>query len=149
MFIDRHLSHQSRESLRYGLIGGLASIPFSLGFYWLSGMGNQFTGNMVVLGGVLAGYLAKRGSARASNAGIYAGVIGGLPLLVWSLALLLGIPDGFVRVWQSDLVLEALFFLTAGLAFLLFYMIAGLLGGLLGGWLSKKIDKRRTNSVGI
>lgn len=148
MFADRRLSDQSRKSVKYGLIGGLASIPFSLGLYWQSGMGTQFTANMVVLGGVLAGFLAKRGSARASNAGICAGVIGGIPILIWNQALLLGIPDGFVRVWWSAPVLEVLFSLTVVLAFLLFFMIAGLIGGLLGGWLLKKVDRRRTRSVG-
>jgi len=145
---NSRLSDKLTPTWRYALIGGLASIPFSLGLYWLSGMGSEFSGGMVFFGGVLAGYLAKRGSARASSAGIRAGMIGGLPSLVWGLTTLLGVPAGFVRIW-SDPLLEAVFLLFVSVALLGASIVAGLLGGMIGGWLSKKVDRRGTPSAGI
>ena len=132
---------------KYALIGGLASIPCSLGLYWLSGAGNEFSGNMVLFGGVLAGYLARRDSTRASSAGLRAGVVGGLPSLVWGISTLLGISDGFVMVW-SDPLLEAVFLLFVGGALLGASVLVGLLGGMVGGWLSRRVERRGTPGVG-
>jgi hypothetical protein len=73
------------ETWRYALIGGIISIPLSLGLYWSSCMGNDFSLNMVAVGGLLSGYLAKRNSVDAKPAGIRAGLIGALPGLAWIL----------------------------------------------------------------
>lgn len=132
---------------KYALIGGLTSVPLTFGLYWLSGMGSEFSMNMVFFGGVLAGYLAKRNSAQARSAGIRAGVIGGLPIVVWALATLLGISDGSMMVWSAPLP-EAVFLIFVGLVLLGISAIAGVLGGILGGWLSKKIGPRRTPGIG-
>lgn len=67
------------------LVGGVASLPLTLGLYWSSGAGNEFSLNAVVLGGLLAGYLATGRGADATVAGGRAGLIGGLPA-VWVLA---------------------------------------------------------------
>ncbi|MFC6977144.1 DUF5518 domain-containing protein [Halomicroarcula sp. GCM10025709] len=45
---------------KYALIGGVATLPFTIGFYWQSRMGSEFSLNMVFWGGLLAGYLAAR-----------------------------------------------------------------------------------------
>ncbi|MEF8781550.1 MAG: DUF5518 domain-containing protein [Haloarculaceae archaeon] len=84
------------ETWRYGLVGGLVSIPLTGGLYWLSGAGNELSFNMVVLGGVLAGYLAPP-AVDSTAAGIRAGVIGSLPGL-WLLGHVLA--DG-VGAWLA------------------------------------------------
>ena len=109
-------------------------------------MGNYLSMNMVLLGGVLAGFLAKNGSVSARSAGISAGVIGGLPIVIWGLSTLLGIPDGSLMVWSSP-VLEAAFLIFFGLVILLMSALAGLIGGMIGGWLSKKFGTQKSPSV--
>lgn len=75
---------------KYALIGGLISLPFTIGLYWLSGMGSEFSLNIVFFGGILAGYLASTAATEtvASSVGFRAGVVGGLPGL-WLLVDLL------------------------------------------------------------
>lgn len=143
---NTHPSHQFRETWKYALIGGLISIPFTFGLYWLSGMGNYLSMNMVLVGGVLAGYLAKNGSVSARSAGIRAGVIGGLPIVVWGLFTLLGIPDDSLVVWSAP-VLEGAFLMLFGFVILGMSALTGVIGGIIGGWLSKKFGTQRAPSV--
>ena len=146
MTSNLNLSRQSKETWKYAFIGGLISIPFTFGFYWWSGMGNYLSLNMILLGGVLAGFLAKNGSVSARSAGLSAGVVGGLPIVVWGLSTLLGIPDSPLVVWSSPL-LEAAFLIFFGLVILLMSALAGLIGGIIGGWLSKKFGTQRSLSI--
>ena len=109
-------------------------------------MGNYLSMNMILLGGVLAGFLAKNSSLSARSAGISSGVIGGLPVVVWGVSTLIGIPDGSLTVWSSP-VLEAAFLIFVGFVLLGMAALAGLIGGMIGGWLSKKFGTQRTPSV--
>ena len=146
MTSNTYLSRQSKETWKYAFIGGIISIPFTFGLYWWSGMGNYLSMNMILLGGVLAGFLAKNSSLSARSAGISSGVIGGLPVVVWGLSTLIGIPDGSLTVWSSP-VLEAAFLIFIGFVLLGMAALAGLIGGMIGGWLSKKFGTQRTPSV--
>ena len=83
--MSRQVSGFVAETWQYALVGGVVSIPLSLGLYWYSGMGSDFSLNMIVVGGLLAGYLAKRNSVDAKPAGLRAGLIGALPGLAWML----------------------------------------------------------------
>lgn len=126
------------ETWKYALIGGVVSIPLSLGLYWYSGMGNDFSLNMVVVGGVLAGYLAKRNSADAKPAGLRAGLIGALPGLAWMLP---QITRNVAAGWSllPIAVFSALFTVTIfGIG-----ALAGVIGGAVGGWLFKKKEAQR------
>ena len=109
-------------------------------------MGNYLSLNMILLGGILAGFLAKNGSVSARNAGISAGVIGGLPIVVWGLSTLIGIPDGSLIVWSAP-ILEAVFLIFVGFVILGMSALAGLIGGMIGGWLSKKLGTQKTPNV--
>lgn len=146
MISNTHLSRQSKETWKYAFIGGLISIPFTFGLYWWSGMGNYLSLNMILLGGILAGFLAKNGSVSARSAGISAGVIGGLPIAVWALSALIGIPDGPLIVWSAP-ILEAVFLIFVGFVILGMSALAGLIGGMIGGWLSKKLGTQKTPNV--
>lgn len=143
----RSSPRQSREAWKYGLIGGVASIPLTIGLYWLSGMGNEFSSSMVFFGGILAGYLAKRSSTEAGSAGIRGGVVGGLPGLAWILPALSDTAAGFDGVWSSPL-LASVFVVSFGLVVLAISGLVGLIGGKIGGWLSGVIDRQQTSGVG-
>jgi len=137
------------ETWKYALIGGIVSLPLTIGLYWLSGMGSEVSLNMVFWGGLLAGYLASAAATEtdASSVGFRAGVVGGLPGL-WLIVDLLeaaiawGSPLWFRIVAVSML---AVGFTTVLLGFSGF---VGLLGAKVGGWLAKKIGTQRTPSVG-
>ncbi|MFC7193591.1 DUF5518 domain-containing protein [Halosimplex aquaticum] len=68
---------------QYALVGGVVSMPLTLAAYWSSGASDHFSFNMVVVGGLIAGFLARRYSADVSAASVRAGVIGGLAGYVW------------------------------------------------------------------
>lgn len=125
------------ETWRCALLGGVASIPLTVGLYWLSGAGNELSLNMVFVGGLLAGVLAQRRSGDVGSAGFRAGVVGGLPGL-WILAGILEMaatvsgPLAF-RVVAGLLVagtFAAVMATAAG--------VAGFLGAKVGAWLAAK-----------
>jgi hypothetical protein len=136
------------ETWKYALIGGIASLPLTIGLYWLSGMGSEVSLNMVFWGGLFAGYLASTAATEtdASSVGFRAGVVGGLPGL-WLLVDLLetaitwGSPLWFRVVAVSML---AVGFTTVLLGFAGF---VGLIGAKVGGWLAKKTGAQRTPPV--
>lgn len=67
------------DAWRYGLLGGLVSLPFMTASYWQTG--SELSLGPVVFGGLLAGYLAKRGTGTSRGVGYRAGAIGALPTL--------------------------------------------------------------------
>jgi len=138
---------RSSESWQYALIGGLSSIPFTIALYWLSGLGQELSLNMVVVGGLLTGYLAKRGGANVDRAGFRAGLIGAVPalwLLFDGLRAAVEVPGtGPFRIGAVTLsILIALFVFAVG-------GIAGLIGAKIGGWLAKKTGHRRAPLAGV
>lgn len=144
----RTTSGRLTDTWRYALVGGLSSIPLTLGLYWLSGAGNELSFNMVFFGGLLAGYLAETGPEDVGSAavGLRAGVVGGLPGL-WMLARL---------VWVGATLTGPLWFRVVGTGFIavtfaLFAVglaaLIGLIGATVGGWLVKKIGNQSTPRV--
>jgi hypothetical protein len=137
------------ETWKYALIGGLVSLPFTIGLYWQSGMENELSLNMVFFGGLLAGYLASAAATEtnSSSVGFRAGVVGGLPGL-WLVAELL---DAAIA-WSSPLWFRvvAVSMLAVGFTTVLlgFAGLVGLLGAKAGGWLAKKTGAYRTPPVG-
>jgi hypothetical protein len=137
------------ETWKYALIGGIASIPPTIGLYWQSGMGSEFSLNTVFFGGLFAGYLASTAATETdgSSVGFRAGVVGGLPGL-WLLVDLLeaaitwGSPFWF-RVVAVSMLAVGFTIVLLGVAGLV-----GLLGAKVGGWLAKKTGTQRTPSVG-
>ena len=137
------------ETWKYALIGGIASLPLTIGLYWQSGMGSEFSLNMVFFGGLLAGYLASAAAAETdvSSVGFRAGTVGGLPGL-W---LLIDLLEAAIA-WGSPLWFRvvAVSLLAVGFTAVLlgFAGFVGLLGAKVGGWLAKKTGVRRTPPVG-
>lgn len=138
------------ETWKYALIGGIASLPLTIGLYWQSGMGSEFSLNMVFFGGVLAGYLASAPASETdcSSVGFRAGVIGGLPGL-W---LLVDLAEAAIA-WSSPLLfrIAAVSLLAIGFTTLLlgFAGLVGLIGAKVGGWLATKTGMQRIPIVGI
>lgn len=121
---------------RYALIGGLGSIPLTLGLYWLSGMGNELSLNMVLVGGLVAGYLAKREDVDIGSVGLRAGVIGVLPGL-WFLVDTAMAAVGVAEPIQVQAIAIALM-VGVSVVILLVGGIAGIIGAKIGAWLATK-----------
>lgn len=140
---SRPSSLRIAETWRYALVGGLVSIPLTGGLYWLSGAGNELSFNAVLLGGLLAGYLATRAPTAVDStaAGIRAGVIGGLPGLwllgdVLAAATALTGPTWF-RVTGIGMVVVAFSGFVFGLG-----ALAGGVGAVVGAWLARRVGHR-------
>lgn len=127
------------EKWRYGLIGGVASIPFTMATYWQTGSNISLT--PVFFGGLLAGYLAKRRLGKGHGVGARAGLIGGLPIL-WMLIDLLpfivGLPNPTWFAIVSVLAALGTAVLGFGLA-----ALCGEIGGRIGSWLSGRNGRER------
>lgn len=141
-----NLRRRFDSSWKYGLVGGLVSIPLTIiSSTWVGTMLNQpATG--ILLGAMLAGYLAASASRQAANAGVLAGLVGGVPASVWAVGWLVGLPDGPIVVWSNPLS-ELLFLLLVTAALIAFSVGVGAVGGIFGGWFSKKIYPRSEHGV--
>jgi hypothetical protein len=137
------------ETWKYALVGGIASIPLTIGLYWQSGMGSEFSLNMVFFGGLFAGYLVSAAATETdgSSVGFRAGVVGGLPGL-W---LLVDLLEAAVA-WSSPLWFRVVATSTLAVGFatilLAFAGFVGFLGAKVGGWLARKTGAQRTPSLG-
>jgi cell shape-determining protein MreD len=131
------------ERWTYALIGGIVSVPFTIGLYWLSGTGSEFSLNMVFFGGILAGYLASAPSPETdcTSVGFRAGAIGGLPGL-WLLVDLVEAAIVWSPLWFRIVVVSMLTIVFTTLLLGLSGLV-GLLGGKVGGWLATKTGRRR------
>ncbi|MFC7029150.1 DUF5518 domain-containing protein [Halomicroarcula sp. GCM10025710] len=111
--------------------------PLTVGLYWLSGMGNELSLNMVFVGGLIAGFLAKTRvtDADGAAAGLRAGIVGAVPGL-W---FLVGVFEA-ATVFSGPLWFRtaALFLVVGTVAVVLFGLgaLVGFLGAKVGGWLA-------------
>lgn len=130
---------------KYALLGGVASIPFTMVSYWQTG--SEMSLAPVLFGGLLAGVLAKRMIGSSRGVGARAGLVGALPVL-WVLGDILpdilAIPN---PEWFSVLsVIVALGTTVIGFAFA---ALLGEMGGRIGGWLSGRggqVNQTQTTS---
>jgi hypothetical protein len=133
---------------RYGLVGGLTSIPLTAGLYWL-GAANELSLNMVFVGGLVAGYLAAVGTeqVRAAPVGVRTGLVGSLPAiwLVLDAFLVAGTVRGPVwfRTFGTGVIL-----ISATVVAVLISIVVGVLGAKVGGWLATKLGHRPTTVAG-
>lgn len=136
---DRKLT----DTWRYALIGGVASIPLTVGFYWLSGTGNELSLNMIFFGGLLAGNLARTAPTEIDSTavGLRAGIVGSLPA-VWLLGDLL---------WDAATMSGPVWFRVVGVGFIMttatvftvvLAALVGLLGAKVDSWLAKRYGRQ-------
>lgn len=133
------LQRYGSSTWRCALVGGITSIPLTVGLYWLSGMGNELSLNMVFFGGLIAGFLAKtrRTDANASAAGIRAGIVGVVPGL-W---FLVDVSEAATALSGPLWFRSAAIILVAGTIVVVLFglgALVGLLGAKVGGWLAGK-----------
>lgn len=131
------------DEWRYGLLGGVLSLPLTLVGYWQSG--SELSLFPVLLGGVLAGYLAGRARGTSHGVGYRVGAIGGLPGLLFLADLpdamaALGGPEWFVA---AGTVLGVVFVCAALFVVVGFSALVGELGARIGGWLATRSDDPR------
>lgn len=133
---------------KYALVGGFASIPMTTASYWQTGSEISVSG--VLLGGLLAGYLAKRKLGSSHGVGLRAGFVGALPVLwvvynVLRAATALSGPTWFILsgIGLTVLTLAAFAVLSVGLS-----GIVGEVGGRIGGWLAGSVDQRPSPATG-
>ncbi|WP_276257933.1 DUF5518 domain-containing protein [Haloglomus litoreum] len=133
---------------RYGLVGGLASIPLTTGLYWLSETANELSLNMVFIGGLIAGCLAAVRSEHvgAVPVGIRTGVVGCLPgiwlvLDTYLFTATVGGPAWFRTVGLGVVVVSWIVVAT------LMSIIVGVLGAKVGAWLATQLG-RSASAVG-
>jgi hypothetical protein len=137
------------DTWKYALVGGIVSLPLTLWQYWQSGLGSEFSLDMVFVGGLTAGYLAARAPTETStgSVGLRAGVIGALP----GLSLVGDLLHAAVG-WASPLWFRAVavVLLAGGVSLVLFAFggLVGAVGAKIGGWVAVKAGTNRTPPVG-
>lgn len=130
------------ETWKYAVIGGVASMPLTIGYYWLSGAGNDFSTGMIFFGGLLAGYLAKESGLDPVSSGFRAGVVGGLPGYIWILPGMVRTGTRFATAWSSSVAATVVMAFFA-IAIVATAVLPGLVGGYVGGWLVEKVTGKR------
>jgi hypothetical protein len=145
--------HGRQDAWPYALVGGLVAAPLVVAHNLYTGLGGELslmpglgTGlslNAVLVGGLVAGFLAKRASADADRAAAGAGVLGSSPALVWALAYPAELALETGGAWWFSLA-EALILLTFAGLVLTLGTVAGLLGGFVGKWFASFVDRRTT-----
>jgi hypothetical protein len=118
-------------------------MPLTLAAYWRSGASDPFSFNMVVVGGLIAGFLARRYSADVSAASLGAGVLGGLAGYVWIAPTMLTTVESLADAWSFAPV-KPLLVVVFSAVILGIAGIAGLVGGHVGAWLCRKTGQERT-----
>jgi len=132
---DRSTQHIP-QPWAYGLIGGVVSLPFTAVSYWQTG--SELSLAPVVLGGLVAGYLATRKTGESDGVGLRTGVIGGLPI-VWMLVdVLLGASELAGPSWfvTGATLLTILFLVALGVVGLGLSALVGGLGAKIGSWVA-------------
>jgi len=125
----------------YALLGGVVSMPVTVVLYWSSGGGSEFVLDAVLLAGLLAGFLAARRGVDADAVGVRAGVVGGVPGVVWLLPKVLDLAAGLSGpTWFEAVGVALVVGTTVGLIALVFAFSAllGLVGARVGGWATRR-----------
>ncbi|WP_440992241.1 DUF5518 domain-containing protein [Haloarchaeobius baliensis] len=152
--MTQSLHRRRQDAWTYALVGGLVAAPLVVAHNLYVGLGGELsvmdglgTGlslNAVFVGGLVAGFLARRASADADRAAAGAGVLGSIPALVWSLAYPVELALETGGAWWFGIAEAVLLFVFAGLVLTL-GTVAGLVGGLVGKWLASLVGRSPTD----
>jgi hypothetical protein len=137
---------------KYALIGGLVSLPLTIWSHWSrwqSGIGDEFSLNMVFVGGLVAGYLVTRAPIETPqrSVGFRAGVIGALPGLWLDVNLIHAAINWGSPLWFRIVAVVGLGG-AVSIILLAFGGLVGAIGAKIGGWLARKTGANRTPPVG-
>jgi hypothetical protein len=122
------------------LIGGGVALPCTAFSYWQTG--SEVSLGIVVLGGLLTGYLLTQSNTDTSRAGIQVGILGGLPIL-WAVFDTYIAAAGVTEpVWfklAEGVLLIGFIIIGFGIA-----ALAGEVGVRIGTWLADSVTNRRS-----
>ncbi|MFC4407354.1 DUF5518 domain-containing protein [Haloarchaeobius iranensis] len=138
--------HRRQDAWTYAIVGGLVAAPLVVVHNLYTGLGSEFSLNGVFVGGLVAGFLATRGSGDADRAAAGAGVLGGVPALAWMLPDLFVVALGGDGSWWFTVAEAAVAVVFVGFV-LIIAVVAGVLGGVVGKWLASVV-RRRTATHG-
>jgi hypothetical protein len=131
--------NRTSSERKYAHIGGIISIPLTVGYNWFFEP-EIYSLIMATIGGVIAGYLAKRNSLRIYRAGIGAGAIGATPALLMAFNPLSNIATKWLG--SGAVVFTVIVVPSVVLAILAIGAVLGFIGGAIGGWLATKFGNR-------
>ena len=142
------LGNRISDPWSYAIVGATFSIPLTVLTYWQTG--SELALSPVLLGGLIAGYLATHRTGTSAGVGSRAGLLGGLPAVwivpeVLSASAALTGPPWFLAAGSIMTALTMVGFLV--LAFGL-STLAGALGGYIGGRLAGTPDDGRPPVAG-
>jgi hypothetical protein len=121
------------QEWHYALLGGLGSVPFTLGGFLWSGSTVSFL--PLLFGATLAGYLATRETGTVRGVGLRTGLVGGVPALIVAYADVVGVALGMGwPAWFLPVGLALLAVVVLGLGSAL-AAVVGAIGARFGGML--------------
>lgn len=138
----KQISQEGLSKWKYSFVGGVASLPLTIGYNWFFDPG-YYSFGMIAIGGMITGYLATRDSFEVPRLSIGAGLIGALPGLLSALFPFYELASEWIisgEIAQTIVVipLSMLFLLTIG-------ALLGLLGGSIGGWFATKFQDQKVS----
>jgi len=123
------------EQSRTAVLAGLATIPFTVLLSWDSDP-STFSGTPIFVAGLLVGYLYYDRQTE-SRAGKLTGIVGGAPIVIWSvvdwLPFLRTEPPGFVVAGS----LLALIVIAVGVGL---FALIGIIGAIVGNGVAERLD---------
>jgi Family of unknown function (DUF5518) len=132
-------TNKTSSEWKYALIGGLISIPLTVGYHWFFEP-EIYSLIMATTGGVIAGYLAKRNGLRIYRTGVGVGTLGAIPALVMAFSPLSDIATKWLG--SGAVVFMVIVVPLVVLAILAIGAVLGFIGGAIGGWLATKFGNR-------
>ncbi|SIR89831.1 hypothetical protein SAMN05421858_4456 [Haladaptatus litoreus] len=134
-------TNKTSSEWKYALIGGLISIPLTVGYNWFFEP-EIYSLIMATIGGMIASYLAKRNALRIYRTGIGAGALGAIPALVMAFSPLSDIATKWLG--SGAIVFTVIVVPLVIMAILAIGAVLGFIGAAIGGWLATKFGNRNT-----
>ncbi|GAA5052443.1 DUF5518 domain-containing protein [Haladaptatus pallidirubidus] len=135
-------TNRTSSEWKYALNGGIISIPLTVGYNWFFEP-EIYSLIMATIGGIIAGYLAKRNALRIYRTGIGAGAIGATPALLMAFNPLSTIATKWLG--SGAIVFTFIVVPVVALAILAIGAVLGLIGGAIGDWLATKFGNRNAS----
>jgi hypothetical protein len=136
MQLDGFLFEEDTPTYVYALIGGVTGIVVVIVHNLVVGGEAYYSLNGTIIGSILAGFLARRGSGSFKKAGMGAGVIGTLPAFAWLSDTL---RESVISFISEGPVFAAVIFCILVLAVVMWTAAIGAFGGFFGSWIAGKV----------
>lgn len=124
---------------RFALVGALASLPVTALVNWLPDSDADVAGGIMIFGAFIAGAIATVRSSDPDDAGVRAGVLGGVTAVLTPIGAADSPSVDTLIAWPSPYRLVFLIVVALVLASLF-----GLVFGRIGGWVATTVTTRST-----